>query len=298
MKYVSTLAAILALDYQQNAPAKILPRESRQPIRKMEHSFKTGTSRELVSKHIKRKGRDYNGRDYRDIYITAQMIANIEGCSDEAARQRLKYFEKRGILEKITENGRETYYAVASQFTGRDQNTIPSREEAVEAAKELFATAQEGIPRQQYWERFENRLSNSDVLDPEGTPEDKHWYRIQLSELGHLSFHVKKRERDVSVNLVVEESEQAEMVYDHLLSNAMEIESALGYEVEWCGPNDEGSLETEYARIRHLHPDSATYRHVSESPEEYLDWMVDHGERFAEAFDEPLEEALITSFNE
>lgn len=296
MKYTASLAAILALDYQQNAPAKIPRRDSTPASRNSEATFEVGTARDLVDTHIEVEGTDYDGRDYRDMFITAPMLAEIVGCSTEAARQRLKHFHKHGILQQITERGRETYYELDSRFTGRDRETVTSRSGAVDTVKELFATAQEGIPRDRFWELFEERLGESDVLDPAGEADDKHWYRIQLASSAHLSFHTKKRERDVSVNLVIETDPESSATYDYLVSKRTEIEDALGYEVEWCGPDDEGSLETEYARICYHHPDEETYRIVSESPETYLDWLVEHGERFTQAFSTPLNEAVTASF--
>lgn len=280
------------MEQLQTLPAKLPPEESEGGSRNMDKSYEIGTTRELVDRHIERHGQDYGGRDYSDMYITAAMLAEIGGYSKEKARKALKYFSKRGILVEVIRNGRESYYALSSEYTGRDSDTVKSRVEAVDTVKDLLNSAQTGISRQRYWELFDERVEDSDVLEASGEWKG-HYYKIP-KDGPHLSFHTKLKRQDVSVSFVIGEIDGAERIYDYLKSKSRAIESELGYEVEWLGPED--SLTSEYARITDHHPDEDTFGNISESPDEYLDWLLERGEDFERAFDPHFEDAVIEIF--
>jgi CRP-like cAMP-binding protein len=142
VEYYQALAAILLMECQQTAPAHEYEPESETASTAKEGRGKACTVRERVQQFISEESRDYHGRRFEDIYITAPKLADVLGCSNETARRRLNYFESQGVVEFVSD-ARSKHYIVAKDFTATDDEIVRSAAQITDAAQAVLHAAEE-----------------------------------------------------------------------------------------------------------------------------------------------------------
>lgn len=142
VEYYQALAAILLMECQQTAPAHEYEPESETASTAKEGRGKACTVRERVQQFISEESRDYHGRRFEDIYITAPKLADVLGCSNETARRRLNYFESQGVVEFVSD-ARSKHYIVAKDCTATDDEIVRSAAQITDAAQAVLHAAEE-----------------------------------------------------------------------------------------------------------------------------------------------------------
>lgn len=142
VEYYRALAAILLMECQQTAPAHEYEPEPETATTAKEGRQKACTVRERTQQFISEEARDYYGRSFEDIYITAPKLADVLGCSNETARRRLDYFESQGIVQFVSD-ARSKHYIIAEDFTATDDETVRSAAQITDAAQTVLHAAEE-----------------------------------------------------------------------------------------------------------------------------------------------------------
>jgi len=142
MKYYKALCAILLIAIQQRTPALEYRPEPKTATTARDDNRAACTARTRVQQYISEKSRDYHGRSFEDIYITAPALADVLNCSDKTARRRLNYFEDEGIVYWNSDSGVKHWQltdevAVAADETVRTEGQIiNTAQAALQAAEE------------------------------------------------------------------------------------------------------------------------------------------------------------------
>ena len=148
VKYLETLAAIVAIHAQTSVPSKRIPLPPTTPLRDYTEAQPQGdvqeavTAREAVMAHTGHPGTDYNGVNPPDVHITAPQLADIVGYSTATARRRLEYFAEQGVVDWNAE-GNSKYWFLTDEFSGLGDETIRSEQEITKATTKLLNLAED-----------------------------------------------------------------------------------------------------------------------------------------------------------
>lgn len=142
VEYYRALAGILLMECQQTAPAHEYEPEPETATTAKPGRGKACTVRERTQQYISEEARDYNGRWFPDVYITAPKLADILGCSNETARRRLDYFESQGIVEFVSD-AQSKHYVVTEDFTAIDDDKVRSAAQIIDTAQTVLNAAEE-----------------------------------------------------------------------------------------------------------------------------------------------------------
>jgi hypothetical protein len=143
-EYYRSLAAILLMECQQTAPAHEYEPESKTASTAKAGRVKACTVRERTQQFISSETRDYYGRGFEDIYITAPELATVLGCSNQTARRRLEYFESQGIVKCVSDDDtRGNHYIVVEDFTAINDETVRPAAQITDASQTVLDAAEE-----------------------------------------------------------------------------------------------------------------------------------------------------------
>ena len=130
----------------------------------------------------------------------------------------------------------------------------------------------------EFWTQFRDRIKQSSAQLRSRKPKARHYYSNPIGKGGfHISFVNLFKEDTLYLDLIIEDNEEA---FLELKSEEETIEQELGCEVEWEEPREtqSGNMRSNIRVVRHA--DLAN----REEWEEYLDWLLEYGDRFHDVF--------------
>ncbi|WP_160135344.1 DUF4268 domain-containing protein [Halococcus salsus] len=132
--------------------------------------------------------------------------------------------------------------------------------------------------QEEFWTQFRDRIEQSSTQLSSRKPKPRHYYSNPIGKSGfHISFVNLFSEDELFVDFIIEDNEAA---FWDLKSNEETIEEELGYEVQWEEPREThgGNMRSNIRVVRGADLENR------EQWEEYLDWLLEYGERFHEVF--------------
>ena len=156
--------------------------------------------------------------------------------------------------------------------------TEPSewKEKAQRPEGELSDTKQ---LQEEYWTEFRDRIEDSDTPLSARKPKPQHWYNNPIGKSGFkLQFTTNTVENNLYAQLIIKDDAEA---YQELESDRERIEAEMGEELLWRPPEDAQRDSSNRSKITLRRSGDLTEQ---EDWEEYLDWMMERGEKFHEVF--------------
>jgi AraC-like DNA-binding protein len=141
MQYHKALCAILLIAVQQRTPA--LEYQPEPDTATTGDSPKACTARTRVQQYISEESRDYHGRMFEDIYITASALSDVLNCSDRTARRRLKYFEEEGIVYWKSDDSKHKHWQLTDEIAVAADETVRTEGQIINAAQIALQAAEE-----------------------------------------------------------------------------------------------------------------------------------------------------------
>jgi hypothetical protein len=149
------------------------------------------------------------------------------------------------------------------------------KEKAKRSEGEISETKQ---LQEEYWTEFRNRIESSDTPLSSRKPKPQHWYNNPIGKSGFkLQFTTNTRENNLYAQVIIKDDPEA---YQALESEREAIESEMGEELLWSPPED-AQRDSNRSKITLRRAGDLDER---ENWDEYLEWMMDRGERFHEVF--------------
>jgi AraC-like DNA-binding protein len=142
MKYYKALCAILLIAIQQRTPAMEYRPEPKTATTARDHKRAACTARTRVQQYIHEESRDYHGRSFEDIYITAPALADVLNCSDKTARRRLNYFNEEGIVYSNSDSG-VRHWQLTDEIAVAADETVRTEGQIINAAQAALQAAEE-----------------------------------------------------------------------------------------------------------------------------------------------------------
>lgn len=142
MKYYKALCAMLLIAIQQRTPALEYRPEPKTATTARDDSRAACTSRTRVQQYISEEDRDYHGRSFEDIYITAPALADVLDCSDRTARRRLEYFEDEGIVYWNSDS-KLKHWQLTDEVAVAADETVRTEGQIINAAQAALQAAEE-----------------------------------------------------------------------------------------------------------------------------------------------------------
>nr|WP_284438664.1 DeoR family transcriptional regulator [Halomicroarcula laminariae] len=145
--YLPTLAALLAIQVQTCVPSRRAPPEPHEPVRDpsgpdRDNGDEPVSAREALLSYVGTRGRDFQGRELHDVFITAPQLAEIVGYSEATARRRLNYFEEQGVV-KSNHEANVRFWELTEDFSALEDDMIRDEEMVTETAQRLMELAED-----------------------------------------------------------------------------------------------------------------------------------------------------------
>lgn len=149
------------------------------------------------------------------------------------------------------------------------------KETLKESTEELTETKR---LQKEFWTAFRDRIDTPrSPLSPR-KPKAQHWYNNPVGKTGFtLKFKVSTKKNRAEVGLLIRDDEDA---YYELERDRAAIEAAFDSDIEWQEPweTSAGKYRSQIICTRSMDLQNR------ERWDEYLDWLVTHGEKFREEF--------------
>ncbi|WP_262181360.1 DeoR family transcriptional regulator [Haloarcula laminariae] len=100
------------------------------------------SAREALLSYVGTRGRDFQGRELHDVFITAPQLAEIVGYSEATARRRLNYFEEQGVV-KSNHEANVRFWELTEDFSALEDDMIRDEEMVTETAQRLMELAED-----------------------------------------------------------------------------------------------------------------------------------------------------------
>jgi len=155
------------------------------------------------------------------------------------------------------------------------------KEKAKRSEKELTDTQK---LREEYWTELRDMIEERDTPLSPRKPYTKYYYNNPIGRSGfELQFRIKATENEIGVGLVIPDSPEA---YGKLSENKEDINSKFKQELIWSDPEEtrSGRERSEIMLIRNA--DVAD----RDKWNDYLEWMLENGEKFHEVFYDRLQQ--------
>ena len=136
---------------------------------------------------------------------------------------------------------------------------------------EMSATA---LLQYDYWTKVKEEIDNNYPMFNSRKPIGQHWYDIAIgSSLANISLHIIARRNEIKVVLWISDSKE---LFDYLYNIKDEIESQLGYELEWISSENNKSSSIVIVKNTDVHDDSKW--------DENIKWHLTKASEFYEVF--------------
>lgn len=136
---------------------------------------------------------------------------------------------------------------------------------------EMSATA---MLQYDYWTKVKDEIDNNYPMFNSRKPIGQHWYDIAIgSSLANISLHIIARRNEIKVVLWIPDSKE---LFDYLYNIKDEIESQLGYELEWISSENNKSSSIVIVKNTDVHDESKW--------DENIKWHLTKASEFYEVF--------------
>lgn len=204
------------------------------------------------------------------------------------------YDEHRDAMQWLNENSREGVNLFAIRLEvwriGESEPAVrlnpvvePSewKEKAQRSEDELTDTEE---LREEFWTEFRDLIEERETPLSARKPFPDYYYNNPIGKAGfELQFTIKFSENELSVGLVIRDDADA---YWELAESQEEINAQFGQEVNWEDP-EETRAGKERSKITVTKQANVTNE---EQWAEYLEWMLENGEKFHEVFYDRLQQ--------
>ena len=198
------------------------------------------------------------------------------------------YDEHRDAIQWLNENSREgvdlfairlEVWKIGDSDPAVRLNPVAEPSEWKEKAKrsegELTETEQ---LQEEFWTEFRDRIEDRDTPLSARKPNPQHWYNNPIGKTGfELAFILNSRDNELRAELIIRDNPEA---YGELIEQSQQIESEFDWELTWHEP-EETRAGKERSRIVVTKSADVTDQ---DQWDEYLDWMIEHGEKFHDVF--------------
>lgn len=138
---------------------------------------------------------------------------------------------------------------------------------------EMSATA---MLQYDYWTKVKDEIDKNYHMFNSRKPIAQHWYDIAIgSSLANISLHVIARRNEIKVVLWIPDSKE---LFDYLYNIKDEIESQLGYKLDWISSENNKSSSIVIVKHADVHDESKW--------DENIKWHLTKASEFYEAFSE------------
>lgn len=138
---------------------------------------------------------------------------------------------------------------------------------------EMSATA---MLQYDYWTKIKDEIDRNYSMFNSRKPMGQHWYDIAIgSSLANLSLQVIARSNEIKVVLWISDSKE---LFNHLHESKEEIESELGYELDWTNSENNKSSNIAIVKKADVH-DESTW-------DENIKWHLTRASEFYDVFAE------------
>lgn len=198
------------------------------------------------------------------------------------------YDEHRDAIQWLNENSREgvdlfairlEVWKIGESDPAVRLNPVAEPSEWKEKAKrsEGELTKTEKL-QEEFWTEFRDRIEDRDTPLSARKPNPQHWYNNPIGKTGfELAFILNSRDNELRAELIIRDNAEA---YHQLIGQSQQIESEFERELTWHEP-EETRAGKERSRIIVSKSADVTDQ---DQWDEYLDWMIEHGEQFHEVF--------------
>jgi len=132
--------------------------------------------------------------------------------------------------------------------------------------------------QEEFWTEFRDRIEDRDTPLSARKPNPQHWYNNPIGKTGfELAFILNSRDNELRAELIIRDNAEA---YRQLIDQSQQIESEFDRELTWHEP-EETRAGKERSRIVVTKSADVTDQ---DQWDEYLDWMIEHGEQFHDVF--------------
>lgn len=132
--------------------------------------------------------------------------------------------------------------------------------------------------QEEFWTTFRDRIESSETPLRPRKPKPQHWYDNPIGRSGFkLQFTANTVEDKIYCQLIIRDDAEA---YQQLDAEREQIEEQFGEQLVWSAPED-AQGESKRSKISLSRTCDLSKR---EDWEDYIDWMVDRGERFHDVF--------------
>jgi hypothetical protein len=132
--------------------------------------------------------------------------------------------------------------------------------------------------QEEYWTQFRDLISDRDTPLRARKPKPQHWFNNPIGRSGFkLQFIANTVEDRLYCQLIIKDDPEA---YQALEEEREEIESAIGDDLIW-NPPEEAQRDSNRAKISLRRSGKLSRK---EEWGDYLEWMIDRGERFHKQF--------------
>ena len=127
-------------------------------------------------------------------------------------------------------------------------------------------------------DRISGRIEDRETPLSARKPNPQHWYNNPIGKTGfELAFILNSRDNELRAELIIRDNTEA---YRQLIDQSQQIESEFDRELTWHEP-EETRAGKERSRIVVTKSADVTDQ---DQWDEYLDWMIEHGEQFHGVF--------------
>ena len=132
--------------------------------------------------------------------------------------------------------------------------------------------------QEEFWTEFRNRIEDRETPLSARKPNPQHWYNNPIGKTGfELAFILNSRDNELRAELIIRDNAEA---YRQLIDQSQQIEPEFDRELTWHEP-EETRAGKERSRIVVTKSADVTDQ---DQWDEYLDWMIEHGEQFHGVF--------------
>lgn len=132
--------------------------------------------------------------------------------------------------------------------------------------------------QEEFWTEFRDRIEDRETPLSARKPNPQHWYNNPIGKTGfELGFILNSRDNELRTELIIRDNAEA---YRQLIDQSQQIESEFDRELTWHEP-EETRAGKERSRVVVTKSADVTNQ---DQWDEYIDWMIEHGERFHDVF--------------
>ncbi|MBS1263419.1 MAG: hypothetical protein MAG715_00600 [Methanonatronarchaeales archaeon] len=132
--------------------------------------------------------------------------------------------------------------------------------------------------QEEFWTEFRDIIEERSTALSARKPKPQHWYNNPIGKTGFkLTFSINSRDEEIRTSLIIPDDAEA---YWQLAEEKDEIDAEFKENLSWNEPEETRSGKERSKILATRHADITNKNNW----EEYLNWLLEHGERFHEVF--------------